>query len=597
MRKHLIAALVAATCCFTAATAQTSFKKLAATDASEATAKAQAPAKAATGETVKLTKALLAYYDAKTYANPDYYVILTDDENATYDVSTASLTTTGGHVVAVDFFNEATSPIALPAGNYTGAKTEAVGTYSSSYSVSIVYDETGKQTSYVAMAGTVSVSKSGDTYTITCQDKTGVNFTYTGQLSFIDANASSHVYDQISSNVNTTFTGGLAYYYGNLYESQTGNIYINLYDCDFDTETGGMNADGFDLALCAFGRLFPVSSAAHVEEGIYTVAKNFSKGTYYPGMEIDYMGNTIPFGSYIKQRKNGNYYYGYVTDGQFMITENEDGTYDVTVNLTTDAGLSIRGTASHITFPVIDASDDEEESHISNLEDDVHLDLNYVDTAYAWRNAYDYNGNQTNGCNVFTVYISRPSGKDMEGQDYEKVCDLMSFEFIAEGTKDDLPEGTYTVMDYSHLYTNMYEPFKLVQGYFYNGGELTGTRYYGFYGAPYGYVKWIAPAESGTVSVKRNEGNNYTFTVDLLDDAGWAITGSWTGELSKQYTYDPTGIETATTSSNGPIEIYSMDGRYVGKFSNLNAFDKAKFNNGVYIIKGDNKKTYKVVRR
>lgn len=597
MKKHLIAALVAATCCFTAASAQPTIKKLTPADASAATAKAQSPAKAATGETVKLTKALLAYYDAKAYANPDYYIILTDDENATYDVKTGAMTATGGHVVAIDFFGAATSPIALPAGDYTCASTEAVGTYSATYSVSAVYDETGKQESYSAIAGTVSVTKSGDTYTISGQDKTGMSFTYTGELSFIDANASSHVYEQISSNVNTTFTGGNAYYYGNLYDSQTGNIYINLYDCDFDAETGAMNADGYDLALCAFGRLFPVSSAAHVEEGIYTMAKNFAKGTYYPGLEMDYMGTTVVFGSYIKQRKGNSYSYGYITSGQFMITENSDGTYDVTVNLTTDAGLSVKGTASHISFNVIDKSEDEKETHISNLEDDVLLDLNYVKTAYAWRNSYDYDGKQTNGCNVYTVYISRPSGKDMEDQDSEKVCDLMGFEFITEGTKDDLPEGTYTMMDYSHIYTNMYEPFKLVQGYFYNSGELTGTRYYGFYGAPYGYAKWIAPAESGTVSVKRNEGNNYTFTVDLLDDAGWAITGSWTGELSKQYTYDPTGIETATTTTAGPVEIYSADGRFVGKFSNLSAFDKSEYNNGVYIIKGQNKKTYKVVRR
>lgn len=598
MKKHFLAALAVLATSLTAAQAQSPINKLQFDEAEPAAAKAQSPAQAATDQTVTLTKVLAAYYDAKSLANPEYYLVLTDDENASYDVANAKITVTGGHLISVDLFNEATSPIALPAGEYTGATTNAVGTYDSQYSKSAIYDESGKQTSAKAVSGTVSVTKSGDIYTIKGKDASGVSFTYTGELSFIDANAGSHVYDQITSNVNTTFTGGLAYYYGNLYESQTGNIYINLYDCDFDSETGGMNADGYDLALCAFGRLFPVSSAAHVEEGIYSMAQNFSKGTYYPGMEVDYMGNTIPFGSYIKQRKGGNYYYGYVTSGQFMITENEDGTYDVTVNLTTDAGLSVRGTASHISFTVIDVSDDEEKSHLSNLEDDVHLDLSYVPTAYAWRNGYDYDGKQTNGCNVYTIDISRPSGKDMETQDPEKVCDLMRFELITKGEFEDFPTGTYTMMDESHLYTNLYEPYKLVQGYFYNGGELTGTRYFGFYGAPTGYIKWHAPAESGTVSITKDESGNYTFNVDLVDDAGWSITGTWTGPVEKQYTYDPTAVEVVENNTqSGPLTVYTADGRYVGTFRDLGDFNNADANRGMYIIKGENQKTYKAVRK
>lgn len=47
-------------------------------------------------------------------------------------------------------------------------------------------------------------------------------------------NTGTTVYPQIPTDVNTTFTGGMAYYHGNLMESNTGNIYINLFDCDFD---------------------------------------------------------------------------------------------------------------------------------------------------------------------------------------------------------------------------------------------------------------------------------------------------------------------------------------------------------------------------
>lgn len=55
---------------------------------------------------------------------------------------------------------------------------------------------------------------------------------------------SSDVYPQISTDINTTFHGGIGYYYGNLMDSKTGNMVLNLYDGEYDTETGGMTGKG-----------------------------------------------------------------------------------------------------------------------------------------------------------------------------------------------------------------------------------------------------------------------------------------------------------------------------------------------------------------
>lgn len=590
--KHLLTVLLALAC-LSPVSAQVVHKMVA---PNKLQAKAEVPKRAAAATTVTLTKAVLCYYDALAYANPDYYVVLTDDEDASYDLSAGRFSGSDCHVLAVDFYADATSPLALPVGDYTSAKTEAVGTYSSLYSITSVYDESGKQTSYTAVSGTVSVTKEGDTYTITAQDKNGVSYVYTGELRFTDANAREYVYPQIETDVETTFTGGLAYYYGNLYDSKTGNIYINLYDCDFDTDTGGMLDEGYDLALCAFNRLFSDTKAIQIVPGTYTLARNFSRETYYPGLEVDYMGMTIPFGSYIKQRTaDGEYAYGYISGGTFTITENtDDGTYNVDVDLVTDGDIVIKGKAEHITFTIVDNSDDDPGAIISNLEDNVALNLDYVTTAFISLNPYD--GNRVNGCNVYVVDISRPSGADMEGQAFETVCDLMRFEFITAPDAEYLPEGTYSVMDYSHLYTNMYEPGKLVQGYFYNGGELTGTRYFGFYGAPYGYIKWIAPAVEGTVDVKKADDGNYTFTVDLIDDAGWSIKGAWTGPM--QLNYNPTDAVESIRSNraDGPVSVLTLDGRAIATAESAAKVDWKSLQSGVYLVKGPSK-TYKVVNK
>lgn len=565
---------------------------------------------------VTLTTSVGGYYEAgETIA--DYYIILAEDEDATYDTSTGTVTATNSRVLTLDLYAEPTSPISLPAGTYTAGDGSAEFTYHTSYSFSIGFDENGSmESNAAAISGDITVVKNSDgTVTISATDELGISYTYTGSLKMTSSSTSGYAYSQITGNVEATFTGGVAYYYGNLYSSGTGNIYINLYDGTFEEESGSMTSVGTNFSLCAFSTLFGDPEQAKVRPGTYTMSRHFTSGTYYPGLEMTYAGITIPFGSYVKQRvainSGDDYRYGYIVDGTVVITENDNGTYNFEINCVTDGGYTVKGTAANVSIPVYNLSDDTAKAIISNLEDDVELDLGYV------TNGRLYHNGPINGVRRFTIDLGSPSGLDGNTEG-----DLQRIEFLADLSNAELPMGTYTVMEQDHTYSNFYAPYKLVQGYFYNGG-LSGTRYMHYEEGRYRVMDLLAPAVEGTTTIQKNDDGTYTINMDFVDDAGYKITGSWTGTLLLQY--DPTevaaaieaaGIEDVTTGSslqigsitdeavvlNGvpagaQVNVYSTDGRtnYTGVGTTTIA--TRSFAPGVYVIKVGNAQPIKFIKK
>ena len=408
------------------------------------------------------------------------------------------------------------------------------------------------------------------------------------------------VYPQISSDINATFTGGMAFYHGNLMKSNTGNIYINLYNCDFDSETGAMKAKGYNLSICAFNRLFGDPKKATVLPGVYTVARNFNKETYFPGMEIDYSGMTVIMGTYIKQRKamsgaDTDYAYGYITEGTITITEGDkENTFNFNIDCTTDRGHKVRGTARNVAFTYVDKSDDKKKAIVSNLNDDVTLDLNYIKTARV------YHLGLQNGVNVFSVDIGSPSGKDgNEG-------DLFKMEFQTAPNASGIVPGTYELMEQNHLWTKLYAPYKMTQGYFDEWGELIGTRYWHFAKDRYQVVDTFAVVTSGRVSVELLENNNYKFTIDVTDGNGFLIKGIWSGPM--EINYDPTSISEVTDreytnihlegntlvldreqKNNATTHIFTADGRLALVATGTRRIDISSLGKGLYIIKTGDK--------
>ncbi len=560
-----------------------------------------------TANSCTLVKPVTAYYDG-SLSVPNYYIVLADKTDATFNSSTATLEAKNCNTLCLDLYSGNTGTTSLPEGTYTPGTGENM-TYSPDYSFSSYYDSKGNVANQALLTGNVEVVKdeNGD-YTITATTTDGTTYTYSGRLNFIDSNSDSYVYPQIRSDINTTFTGGLGIYNGNLYESKTGNMFINLFDCPFDPNTGAMQGTGVDVAICAFARLFPNSKKAVVQPGTYTMARNFAMYTYYPGMEIDYMGTTIVFGSYVKRRKamtgaDSDYDFTYIADGTITIEQDENGKYNITMDCLTADGFRVSGTATGIEIPIIDVSEDENVAFISNLDHDVDLDLDYIKTARSYKYTV------TNGCQSYLLDIGSPSGKD------GKEGDIMRMEFLVpEGTEEVL-EGTYTVMSFSHLYTNMYEPFKLVQGYFYNQGDLSGTRYIHFEENRYNVMDFLAPALEGTVSVEKIKGTeNYKFVIDLIDDVGYYIKGEWTGPI--ELCYETTGIDgfkseqapqigytgdgilsLSGVPSDSNVYIYSTDGRLVKKDRGASSINITTLPKGVYILKTTTTSPVKILKK
>lgn len=567
------------------------------------TAVLRAP-KAAT--TVNLGNQVLAgYYPAASSGiegKENYYLVLSDNDNVTYDVNEGTITATNANVAILDLYANDGAGAVLPVGTYAGGNGDLM--YDTDYSFVQNFDASGSGDDGTDIAGGISVGKTGDTYTISFNDGNGTSYVFEGGISLTDMSASgTTVYPQITTDIkDAVFTGGIAYYYGNLMESNTGNMVLNLYSGEYDPETGGMTGKGLDLVVNLFNRLFGDPTQATVIPGTYTMARNFHKDTFYPGMEIDYMGLTVLMGTYVKRRKavtglDTDYDYCYIADGTITITEGEkEGTFDLVIDCTTDRGYKVTGTAKGITFPVTDKSESNTKDVDSNLTDDVALNFDRVAKSRIYSLGFQ------SGCQLFTVDLGSPSGKD--DPDGKGDQDLLRLEFQTPNGSKYLPEGTYTMMEQSHTWTNLYAPFQLTRGYFDDLGGRTGTRYEHFRECPDPETRlwWVvdkyATIYAGTVGVTKTDDTHYKFVIDLYDGNGFKVSGTYDSEM--EYCYNPeeivAGIGGVTADDASTVEVYSTGGILLKKANTTPAESVSGMPNGVYIVKSGSKTT-KIVKK
>ncbi len=581
-------------------------------------ASAQPKQAIAEGKTITMTKVLGAYFQRdNTHISAggasNYYIILADNESATYDKKTSKVVAKSTNVLILDLYSQKTATAILESDEFTPVtSTPTSGTYVTSNTFSQWYNFAGKliekDDDYIT--GNVSVTRldSDNTYRIEATALNGNTYVYEGRIIFLDSNSDSYQYPQIRADVDATYTGGLAFYNGNVYESNTGNMWINLFTCEFDSITGGMKDVGYNLSLMAFNRLFGNAGTPAIVPGTYTVATTFEKNTYYPGTELMMDGMAIPFGSYIKQRKamTGNdddYAYSYINNGTFTVEANEDGTFNFDIDMYSADGFRITGRANHIGIEILDEAEDE--VYISNLTEDVILDLDYIKTARIYRNNRE--GADGHGYNRWLLDIGSPSGKDgTEG-------DIFRMELLADPTLPCPPIGVYNVMERDKNYYNLFAPYTLLQGYFFDGG-LDGTRYMHFEEGRYCVMDLLAPAYSGKVSFEKvGDTDNYHFVIDVYDDAQFSISGEWTGPI-QGYTYvgiddvlsdkkleisylDNENIVLNNMSENELVNLYSTDGRLV--FSQLGAtqIDLSGLSNGIYILHVENYQEMKIIKK
>lgn len=567
--------------------------------------RAKAKGVATQSAAVALTNTVFAGYYTAAGSGVDgyenYYLLLADKDDVTYNATEGVVTAANASVVSLDLYAPDGTGIDVPAATFDAG--EGTYFYDADYSYIENYDAKGNGDGGVNLDGAVSVTKDGENYTVSFADENGNSYTYEGTIDITNmSSGGSNTYPQISTDINTTFTGGIGYYYGNLMDSQTGNMVLNLYDGEYDSETGGMTGKGHDLVINLYNRLFGDPKTATVVPGTYTVARNFKVNTFFPGMEIDYMGMTVIMGTYVKRRKavtglDTDYDYCYIADGTITITEGEkEGTFDFTIDCVTDRGHKVTGTAKGISFVYTDMSEKNDKDVDSNLEEDVALKFDNVAKSRI------YSGGVQNGVQIFTVDLGSPSGKD--DPDGIGDQDLLRMEFQAPEGSQYLPEGTYTVMDQSHLYTNLYAPFQLTRGYWDNLGGRTGTKYEHFRLNPDPETRlwWVvdkwATIYAGTVGVSKTDDTHYKFTIKLADGNGFMLTGEYDKEM--EYHYNPsdiTAIDGITADvANAKAEVYSVGGQLLKTTMGSAAQSVANLPAGIYLVKTNNK-TIKIVKK
>lgn len=529
-------------------------------------------AQSSADKTINLSYVPAAFYTPATETTlASYYFVAS---SVSGDYSTGDLYAPSGWVLSVDFTNDGESGEELPEGTYTKGDGSKSFTYDAAGSMVEYHNASNTVTESYELQEDVVVSKNTRgqyviTTTFTNKFKMKNTMRFVGNWRFNNSNNTTDYYNQLTHHINTTFTGGFASYYGNLYQSNTGNMLIRLYDCEFE-ENGAMKegAEGYALELMVFGPLFGNPADAEVAPGHYVVARNFTRDTWFPGMEIDYMGITMAFGTFAQEKRNDpsfgsdGYAWAYASNGTIDIEDAGEGKVRIKVDLKSKTGYDIRGTFEGV-LPVRDLSDDRKGAVVSTLTSDLALNLSYLNHAHIYDNGIQGETNTRS----FTVDLG--SDMDPDGSVLPEIdsnpygADVMRLEFLTAVDAQNIPEGTYQVMEEN--YTTYYAPFRMRQGYFANGGEITGTRWMHLAPNRYYVMDGHAPAYGGSVSVEHGGTNTegekiYTFRINLIDDAEFNITGSWTGPVVFHEGPDASiGQITVDTPQRGAI--FDLQGR------------------------------------
>lgn len=535
----------------------------------------------------------------------NYYFVATSGQS-NFDSTTGELSMpNGGYALMIDFYNATSDPIQLAPGTYTPSTTNAPFTYDPSYTAFQSMDSNGKVTNYEVKGNIiVEYNENNGLYTVTIEDPIYqttkgtfayyMRISYVGDMGFRGTNVADQFYPAIAHNVNEVFKGALAIYRGNEMLSNTGNTWLYVYTGAYDEETGAPTEPGLMVRMFLFNRLFGDPSQAEVVPGTYTVARNFKKETFFPGMEINYMGATVPYGSmaYETDGNEANDRVGYITDGTYTVEhDGVTGNYTLTLDLRTSLGYKIQGTYNG-PIKVIDNHYNDGTVHISTLTEDLELDLSRIKTMQVYRNIYTeeaYGGTsyvspstfyvsdwaEKLGLHHFTIDLGYGAeaeiiGKDDEGNNLYGTDggDLMRLELFGDRSKNFFADGTYNVIE-EPLASNpwLMQPFTAAPGYFLPGGELGGTRWAHNAENPYAdrYWHWDghAPAASGKITLAHDPSQTYSVLINIIDDAGFSITGEWTGPVHCNWDVTAEGIGTVLAPGVGEGGIYDLSGRRI----------------------------------
>ena len=446
--------------------------------------------------------------------------------------NTTELGWDGDIQVFIDFYNvEDSDPLnaLLPNGVYEPNSDYSPFTYdpSSSY-VDIVVDG---EVVTSPILGTVKVERTGATYTITVEgelmllDNLLFSARYTGSIQFVQGGTSA--YEFFDEDVTIDMDEAQMRYWGSWFFPFCDDVGVEMFDGTFDNN--GTLQNGYYLHLSRiFMPKYADYNAASVPlaEGHYDVVYDALSDMYClpyffdAGKIQEYFGDKYFTGTYLQYVENGQVKkVGLVTGGSFDVEYN--GTeHTITMNFVTDNGhnltLTYSGAINSVNYN--DKDETMPERPWTTLDGDHEYNFPAETQGYAFCLGEYMKPGFDNW--MLMIYASNAQYPDGYG-------DMFTTEFLVEtgGSRTSLPTGTYNVS----LDVADHTMFTGVVSY---AGAILFTWYGDVTPDFEGYSTETAPITEGTVTVEDAGNGNYHFVFDLVDDAGYKITGEWTGKVT-----------------------------------------------------------------
>lgn len=293
------------------------------------------------------------------------------------------------------------------------------------------------------------------------------------------------------------------YYKGDIYETNTGNLWINFLSKDLVWDANEEDYTGNGELVCIDLNTVLAANPDHAElaAGTYIGADSHAEFT----MNIDYGDSFV------------NFYSGTSVDAQQVV----GGTVNVSksgANTVIDAELELENGDTYdfeYTGPIT-FYNRSSEGQMSNLTSDV-------DVTGLTQGLVMYGG--TSFTETSDYYMVILAGADFDLEDNYGSAPSLNFGLnVVPGSNDGIPTGTYTLInameaddyDVNTALSGVYEP-----------------AYGGFFGSWYFAASDALEAamQTGTVKVVNNGSDNYEFTFDLKDGYGHSVKGSYRGNV------------------------------------------------------------------
>lgn len=403
----------------------------------------------------------------------------------------------GGSYYYVDLYGplfEGEGDITLPVGTYTFDASDSCSewTIGAGYSAYIAFDENGNsltgEDGLPFTAATLVVTESGATLTATI-DGVEHTVTFEGVADITDVRTDTGEVIEVTANY------AYANYYGDQYTPGTAdNFYFFFSDL-------GVDENGWELPNATYYRFDLYTEIIDTTNGIY-----IPEGTYvYDWFDTMQAGTFSDINSaYYVMDDSGWDYIDNSSLSEGSITFTESG---VTAEVLINGATHIITYEGDITFTDVSSSGGGggEGETLSTLTEDKVLDIEGATVILEYYGDYYYNGTDN-----WVVYLY---------EDIENVNGAyLMFEILCDPAADDIA-GTYAADSWGNCDT----AYTYLPGYV-SGDNMWGSWYVDMIEGEMGDT--IAPIFDGEFTIDIDANGVYTFTLDCLDDAGYAITGS-----------------------------------------------------------------------